>query len=121
MHVCAQLTRVFPTQPQILVGGPCIAMGYYNDPQNPDPEITEKNATDFSTAPDGTRYFHTGDIGQFTARGQLQIIDRKKDLVKLQMGEYVALSKVENAMKLCPFVENALCYALSTKRCVLVR
>ena len=42
----------------------------------------------------GHRWFHTGDIGQITVDGQLQIIDRKKDLVKLQMGEYVALSKV---------------------------
>ena len=100
---------------EILVGGPCVALGYYNNPDAPDPEITEKNATDFITAPDGTRYFCTGDIGQFTASGMLQIIDRKKDLVKLQMGEYVALSKVENAMKQSNLVENALCYAESTK------
>ena len=100
---------------EVLVGGPCIALGYFNNPEAPDPEIEEKNRSDFITAPDGTRYFATGDVGQFTARGMLQIIDRKKDLVKLQMGEYVALSKVENAMKLCPFEENALCYAESSK------
>ena len=100
---------------EVLVGGPCVALGYFMNPDAPDPEIAEKNATDFITAPDGTRYFCTGDIGQFTASGMLQIIDRKKDLVKLQMGEYVALSKVENALKLCPFVENAMAYALSTK------
>ena len=85
---------------EVLVGGPCVALGYYQSETSPDAEIAEKNATDFITEPDGTRYFCTGDIGQFTSRGQLQIIDRKKDLVKLQMGEYVALSKVENAMKL---------------------
>ena len=79
---------------EILIGGPVVAMGYYNDPASPDPEIAAKNESDFSTDADGTRYFHTGDIGQVTADGTLQIIDRKKDLVKLQMGEYVALSKV---------------------------
>jgi long-chain acyl-CoA synthetase len=31
----------------------------------------------------------------------------------------VALSKVENAMKQSPFVENALCFALSTKSSVV--
>ena len=28
--------------------------------------------------------------------GTLKIVDRKKDLVKLQMGEYVSLSKVRS-------------------------
>jgi acyl-CoA synthetase (AMP-forming)/AMP-acid ligase II len=37
----------------------------------------------------------TGDIGQLVlATGTIKIIDRQKDLVKLQMGEYVSLSKV---------------------------
>ena len=100
---------------EVLIGGAIVANGYYQNPSNPDPELTAKNASDFSVGPDGTRYFHTGDIGQMTADGMLQIIDRKKDLVKLQMGEYVALSKVENAMKQSALVENCLCYAESSK------
>ena len=69
--------------------------GYLVDPQNPDPDIVAKNKEDFVTI-DGIRYFCTGDIGQITPAGNMQIIDRKKDLVKLQMGEYVALSKVRD-------------------------
>jgi hypothetical protein len=38
--------------------------------------------------------FRTGDIGHFCDDGTLRIIDRKKDLVKLQGGEYVSLGKV---------------------------
>jgi long-chain acyl-CoA synthetase len=101
---------------EILVGGPIVADGYFQDAANPDAELDAKNKSDFSVDPvDGVRYFHTGDIGEVTANGCLRIVDRKKDLVKLQMGEYVALSKVENALKLSPYVEMALCYALSTK------
>ena len=42
----------------------------------------------------GMRWFYTGDIGRFHADGCLEIIDRKKDIVKLQHGEYVSLGKV---------------------------
>jgi len=34
------------------------------------------------------------------------VSDRKKDLVKLQAGEYVSLGKVEAELKTCPLVEN---------------
>ena len=95
---------------EILIGGPVVCQGYFNPPHMSDPELEAKNSTEFSVI-DGVRYFHTGDIGQFTADGQLMIIDRKKDLVKLQQGEYVALSKVENVLKQCPYVGMAMTYA----------
>lgn len=42
--------------------------------------------------------------------GTLKIIDRKKDLVKLQLGEYVSLGKVEAILKTHPLVENICIY-----------
>lgn len=41
------------------------------------------------------RWFYTGDIGRFHPDGCLEIIDRKKDIVKLQHGEYISLGKVQ--------------------------
>ena len=52
--------------------------------------------------------------------GTFRIIDRRKDLVKLQMGEYVSLSKVETALKLSPLVENVCVCARSTERATVV-
>merc|ERR1712054_374750 len=58
----------------------------------------------------GERFFRTGDIAQITPSGCLQIIDRKKDLWKGPNGEYVALTKVEAALKLCEYCEFPMCY-----------
>jgi long-chain acyl-CoA synthetase len=44
------------------------------------------------------------------------ISDRKKDLVKLQLGEYVSLGKVETELKTCPVVENICVYGDPTKQ-----
>lgn len=41
--------------------------------------------------------------------------DRKKDLVKLQAGEYVSLGKVEAILKTCPVVDNICVYGESTQ------
>ena len=55
----------------------------------------------------------TGDIGEWTEDGLLAIIDRKKNLVKLQGGEYVALERLESIYKSCALVANICVYATS--------
>jgi len=94
---------------EVLIGGPQVCQGYWVDPKNPDTEIVEKNNSDFVTL-GGIRYFRTGDIGQITHDGNLQIIDRKKDLFKGPQGEYVSLSKVESIAKLSQYVEMPMVY-----------
>ncbi|XP_018021963.1 long-chain-fatty-acid--CoA ligase 4 isoform X2 [Hyalella azteca] len=86
---------------EVIIGGNNIALGYYKNP--------EQTAQDFYEM-DGKRWFRTGDIGEIERDGCLKIIDRKKDLVKLQFGEYVSLGKVEAELKVSPLVENLCLY-----------
>eukprot|EP01097_Dermamoeba_algensis_P001847 TRINITY_DN1713_c0_g1_i1.p1 TRINITY_DN1713_c0_g1~~TRINITY_DN1713_c0_g1_i1.p1 ORF type:complete len:716 (+),score=215.26 TRINITY_DN1713_c0_g1_i1:1-2148(+) len=60
-------------------------------------------------------WFATGDIGQFDERGVLQIIDRKKNIVKLSHGEYIAVEFLESIYKNSPYVENVCIIARSTE------
>lgn len=91
---------------EVIIGGENIAIGYYKNP--------DKTKEDFFEM-DGRRWFRTGDVGQFDADGSLRIIDRKKDLVKLQYGEYVSLGKVEAALKTSTLVENICVYGDPSK------
>ncbi|NXW01358.1 ACSL3 ligase, partial [Fregetta grallaria] len=90
---------------EILIGGQNVTVGYYKN------EVRTKK--DFTVDENGQRWLHTGDIGEFHEDGCLKIIDRKKDLVKLQAGEYVSLGKVEAALKNLPLVDNICAYASS--------
>ena len=96
---------------EIYLGGDNIVMGYY--------KMHEKTKEDYHVI-DGVRYFATGDIGEMLPNGNLKIIDRKKDLVKLQGGEYISLSKIEVSLKLLPFVENCCVCANSLKSSCVV-
>ncbi|XP_074047369.1 fatty acid CoA ligase Acsl3 isoform X2 [Macrotis lagotis] len=90
---------------EILIGGPNVTMGYYKN--------DSKTKADFFEDEHGQRWLCTGDIGEFDPDGCLKIIDRKKDLVKLQAGEYVSLGKVEAALKNLPLIDNICAYANS--------
>lgn len=83
--------------------------GYFINPKAPNAELQQKNKEDWVEIK-GERFFRTGDVGQILENGTLQIIDRKKDLWKGPNGEYVALTKVEAALKLCEFVDMPMCY-----------
>jgi long-chain acyl-CoA synthetase len=85
---------------EICMRGPCISTGYY--------KLPGKTKEDY----DSEGYFHTGDIGQFMADGVIKIVDRKKNLVKLRGGEYVAVESMETAFAGSRFVV-AVCVVAS--------
>jgi len=68
---------------EILVRGHNVSLGYYK----------MKDKTDEVFDKDG--WFHTGDIGQWLEDGSLRIVDRRKNLVKLKGGEYIAVEQME--------------------------
>ena len=91
---------------EIHIGGNNVAIGYYKNPEKTEEEFYNE---------DGVHWFRTGDIGEFESDGVLKIIDRKKDLVKLQGGEYVSYGKVESILKTHELVESICVYANPTK------
>ena len=79
---------------EIMVRGPGIMMGYNNLP-----EATAEVITD--------GWLHTGDVGEISARGNLRITDRKKDLIKTSGGKYVAPQVIETQFKaICPLASQ---------------
>jgi long-chain acyl-CoA synthetase len=70
---------------EICIKGGLIMRGYHNNP-----ELTAEAITD--------GWFHTGDIGKIDEYGNVQITDRKKDLMKTSGGKYVAPARVETVM-----------------------
>jgi long-chain acyl-CoA synthetase len=83
---------------EVLVKGPMLLKGYY---QRPDATAESINAEG---------YFLTGDAGFLDADGQLKIIDRAKDVGKLNNGGMFAPNYIENKLKFYQFVKEAVCF-----------
>ncbi|ODV85055.1 hypothetical protein CANARDRAFT_28775 [[Candida] arabinofermentans NRRL YB-2248] len=91
-------------QGEVLIKGlPVMSEYYKNEKETKDAFNYEEN------------WFSTGDIGEWTSTGQLKIIDRKKNLVKTQNGEYIALEKLESVYRSNKTVLNICCYADENK------
>ena len=80
---------------EILVRHKGIFKGYYKD------EETTREALH-----DG--WMHTGDVGEVDAEGFLKITDRKKDLIITAGGKNIAPQYIENLLKFCPYINDAV-------------
>jgi long-chain fatty-acid coA ligase (AMP-binding enzyme) (long-chain-fatty-acid---coA ligase) len=90
---------------EVLLRGPIITPGYHNLP-----DITAEVFSD--------GWYHTGDLGEFDAEGNLVITDRKKDLFKTSGGKYIAPQKVEAAITAnIPYISQAIAVGDGRKYC----
>lgn len=81
---------------EILVKGPNVMMGYYNN---------EAATKEVFTA-DG--WFKTGDLGEMVEGQYLKITGRKKETFKTSGGKYIAPQLLENKMKESSFIEQIM-------------
>ena len=72
---------------EILVRGELVMHGYWRNPA--ETEKVLKNG-----------WLHTGDIGEFDAKGRIRITDRKKDLIVNDKGDNVSPQKIEGMLTL---------------------
>jgi long-chain acyl-CoA synthetase len=85
---------------EVLFKSPGVFLKYYKNDE----------ATNATKTPDG--WVHTGDAGFFDQRGHLKIIDRAKDVGRLNSGALVAPKYLENRIKFYPEVREAVAFGL---------
>ncbi len=83
---------------EILARGPNIFSGYHRDPEATAAAFTE----------DG--WLKTGDIGQFTEDGFLQIVDRKKDILVTAGGKNIPPANIELRFRGDDVIEHVVVY-----------
>ncbi|MCU0945971.1 MAG: long-chain fatty acid--CoA ligase [Rubritepida sp.] len=86
---------------EILVSGPLVMDGYWNNPDATEAALRPPAGED---AP----WLHTGDVGRLDENGRLVITDRKRDFIKLLGGDMVAPSKLESLLMGEPEVAQAV-------------
>jgi len=103
---------------EICIRGGNVTLGYFQNPQATAEVYVEAKERGLDEKERGV-WFYTGDVGKWNLDGTLSIIDRKKDLVKLKHGEYIALGKLESIFRQSPYVEN-ICIHADSKRSAAV-
>jgi long-chain acyl-CoA synthetase len=82
---------------EILSRSPSVFLGYYKSP-----EETE------TTLAGG--WLHSGDAGYFTEDGHLVVIDRVKDVMRLDDGTVFSPQFIENKLKFSPYIKECVCF-----------
>lgn len=96
---------VGPGEPgEVVVRGPQLMAGYWRRPAE----------TEHAFTPDG--WLRTGDVGVMDGRGELRIVDRKKDMINVS-GFNVFPNEVEEVATLHPGVSEAAAIGVADERC----
>lgn len=90
---------------EILIKSPGLFDEYYKNPQ----------AT--AEAKDAEGWFRTGDAGFFDADDHLKILDRAKDVGKLNDGTLFAPKYIENKLKFFPYIKEAVAFGQGRDMC----
>ena len=85
---------------EVMYKGPGNFIGYYKNP-----EATAETMVD--------GWLLSGDAGYMTKRGHLKIIDRAKDVSKLNNGTLFAPKYIENKLKFSPYVKESVAHGMS--------
>jgi long-chain acyl-CoA synthetase len=80
---------------ELLLRGPSVFKGYLFDD-----EATDRAFDD--------GWLHTGDIVEFVENGEVQVLDRKKDILITSGGKNITPSLIENALKDSPYIREAI-------------
>ncbi len=83
---------------EVMYRSPGVFKEYYKNPE----------ATAETKTPDG--WVHTGDAGFFDDEGHLRVIDRAKDVGKLNNGAMFAPKYIENKLKFFPYIKEAVAF-----------
>jgi long-chain acyl-CoA synthetase len=83
---------------EVLFRGPGVFHSYYKNPKST------------AETKDAEGWVYTGDAGFFDEHGHLKIIDRAKDVGKLDDGTLFAPKYIENKLKFFPFVKEAVAF-----------
>ena len=83
---------------EVLVKGVSVLKEYYKRP-DATAEVIDANG-----------YFHTGDAGVLDEDGHLRIIDRAKDVGKMNSGAMFAPNYIENKLKFFSHIKEAVCF-----------
>ena len=89
----ANLETKISREGELLVRGPNVMKGYWNDQAATDEAIV-----------DG--WLHTGDLGEFDEAGHLRIVGRKKEILVLATGKNVSPSRIESLLSGSPLIER---------------
>jgi fatty acid CoA ligase FadD9 len=92
---------------ELCVKTPSMFVGYIGDKEQTSSTVDEEG------------YVHTGDIVEHHGGRRCVIIDRKKSILKLAQGEFVAPEGIENVLIESPLISQAYVYGSSVKSFVL--